>query len=267
MFEAADMKLIRANPNCLQKFEELLIKLSIDDKAFPDDEALDDRLTEKICDLMKSDTVIDGYTNLLKTGGIPYDYSESYNQLLGMVVSNRDKILNAIRNQNTARSSWQEKYFSMPRTETVELLDVQITTAKPFDTSEICAKLQRAKNSLRDNSSGSGLSFRSSSDPTKANARAIIGQCVEELGNKSLMSLREWQNQNFDGIEEVIRKAALAQLDEGKTNIICLKVKKIVKRRKKEIPPEPLKSMFTLHEAEKALDVLTQVREIILLEG
>ena len=103
MFEAAEMQLIRANPNALQKFEELLDKLSIPrpdwrGNEFRIYEKLDEEITKKICGLMKSDTTIDGYTNLLKLGGVPYDYSESYNQLLGMVVANRNKILRGLEN-------------------------------------------------------------------------------------------------------------------------------------------------------------------------
>ena len=103
MFEAAEMQLIRANPNALQKFEELLDKLSIPrpdwrGNEFRIYEKLDEEITKKICGLMKSYTTIDGYTNLLKLGGVPYDYSESYNQLLGMVVANRNKILRGLEN-------------------------------------------------------------------------------------------------------------------------------------------------------------------------
>lgn len=100
MFSEAEMQLIRAN--CLHEFEELLKRLSIPTPAwnakdeFKIYDDVDADLTDRICKLMKSETPYDGYTNLLKLGSVPYDYSEAYNQLLGMVVANKDRILRGL---------------------------------------------------------------------------------------------------------------------------------------------------------------------------
>ena len=268
MFSAAEMQLIRAN--CLNEFEKLLKRLSIptpdwnakDEFKIYDD--VDADLTDRICKLMKSETLYDGYTNLLKLGGVSYDYSESYNQLLDMIIANRDKIIDAVRKQNTARSSWQDKYSGLPRMETSERLEVQIATAKSFNTFDLRAKLNRAKNSLTDYSTGSLIR---TSDPTKANARRLIEESFAELSANSLLSIERWEDCKLEGVEDNIRRVAMQKLDNGESSIICLKVRKVVERHERDIPPEPPESPFSVREAEEALDVLERVREIILLEG
>ena len=103
MFSAAEMQLIRNHH--LADYESLLRELSIsipnwksggDELRIYDE--IDDKLTKKLCALMKSSTLYDGYTELLKLGGVGYDYSETYNQMLGMVVANRNKILRGLEN-------------------------------------------------------------------------------------------------------------------------------------------------------------------------
>ena len=102
MFSAAEMQLIRSHHAA--DYESLLSDLSIpipdwnkgDELRVYDD--IDDKLTKKLCGLMKSSTLYDGYTELLKLGGVGYNYSETYNQMLGMVVANRNKILRGLEN-------------------------------------------------------------------------------------------------------------------------------------------------------------------------
>ena len=97
MFNAAEFRLIRTN--CLPQMETLLQNLSI---AKPNwnmgdeyrlYEQLDEEITRNICRLMKSSSIIDGYSYLLKLGNISYDFSETDKELLGKIVSNKDKII------------------------------------------------------------------------------------------------------------------------------------------------------------------------------
>ena len=101
MFSAAEMQLIRNHHEA--DYKALLNDLSLpppvwkdgdDELRFYDD--IDDKLTKELCALMKSSTLYDGYTELLKLGGVGYDYSETFNQMLGMVVANREKILRGL---------------------------------------------------------------------------------------------------------------------------------------------------------------------------
>ena len=260
MFSAAEMQLIRAN--CLPKFEALLKRLSI---PIPDWNAgnefrirndnnyneVDEELTKEICALMKSDTIIDGYTNLLKAGGISYDYSESYNQLLDMIVTNRDKILDAIRNQNAARASWEEKYSSMSRTETIEQLKIEVANVKPFNKFKLINRFDSIKKDY---------------SPYLLNAREAVDCCIGEVNNLSNLLEISGASFYFESVEDFI-KAISEELRAGNTCNVNLKIKKVVERREKKIPLKPEASIFTLQEAQEALDVLAQVQEIILLEG
>ena len=47
---------------------------------------------------MKSSSVIEGYTKLLKLDGVAYDYSETDNELLRKIIVNGNKILRGHEN-------------------------------------------------------------------------------------------------------------------------------------------------------------------------
>ena len=86
MFTAAEFRLIRER--CPEKLDGLLDKLNIrkpDWNAgdeFRNYEALDSEIVARLCRLMKSDSIINGYVKLLELGGVAVDYSETDNQLL-----------------------------------------------------------------------------------------------------------------------------------------------------------------------------------------
>ena len=84
-------------------FDALLSRLAIaidntiddEDKLY---EKIDDDLTRKLSALMKSPSVIAGYTTLLKLGGVAYDYSQTDNELLAKIVANKSKIQRGFEN-------------------------------------------------------------------------------------------------------------------------------------------------------------------------
>lgn len=101
MFVAVEFQNMRSR--CPSELETLLKKLSLSMPDWSGDEyriyeKLDNDITKKICALMKSSSVIEGYTNLLKLGGVFYDYSETDNELLRKIVANGDKILRGLEN-------------------------------------------------------------------------------------------------------------------------------------------------------------------------
>ena len=100
MFTAESFQRIRSR--CLPEFESLLNRLDIKVNWRGDDEfriydRLDTELTEKLCGLMKSRTIVEGYMSLLDLGGVTYDVGK-YDELLGNVVANKDKILRGLEN-------------------------------------------------------------------------------------------------------------------------------------------------------------------------
>lgn len=96
MFTAAEFRLIREK--CPEKLESLLDNLSIEkpnwngDNEFESYAALDDKIVDSLCTKLKSESIIDGYTKLMTLGGLPFDYSETDNELLAAILTEQEKI-------------------------------------------------------------------------------------------------------------------------------------------------------------------------------
>ena len=97
MFTAAEYRLIREK--CPGDFQKLLAKLGIAEPnwnsgdEFRIYEKVDDEIIFRLCQLMKSESIIDGYTKLLKFGGVHFDYSETDNEMLERIVQNKDAVI------------------------------------------------------------------------------------------------------------------------------------------------------------------------------
>ena len=245
MFTAATFQLIRKNSSA--EFETLLNRLGIEtdwsDEEFRVYEKTDGELTEKICDLLKSPTIIDGYMNLLDLGGVTYNYSETDSELLGKIVVNKDKILDAVR------------IPSAP--ENLDVLTIEADTAKPFDNPKRFSIVEDIWNSLK----------RLIPENKKGNSYYVAYHDVEAFKSETekLNPLLELDGNSIsidaDEVADFVkRKAEL--MHDGEEQIICLKIKKRVDCQK---PFEPPKSEFTLGEAEEALRILAQLNEIISL--
>ena len=105
MFTAAEFRLIKSN--CLPKMENLLTNLGIpipnwnSGDEFQIYDKLDNDITNKICQLMKSSSIIDGYTMLLKIGELSYGYDETDNELLEKIVRNKEKIIQGVERNSS----------------------------------------------------------------------------------------------------------------------------------------------------------------------
>ena len=240
MFVAVEFQNMRSL--CPSDLEKLLDELSIPVDWSGDEyrtyERIDALITKGICDRMKSESIFDGYTNLLKLGEIPYDYRELDSELLDKIVSNGDKILAAVREVNDKYSAWQVEWGNVsPAPERSEVLSVDAFDL-PLD--DIIFNLKTAKSLLkRDNQIG--------------NARACISDCLSKLETKSEIPVED--------ISELLRKVAMP-LHDGKERTICLKIKKRIQLTEKKIPPAPPKPAFTFSEAEDALKILLIVNDI-----
>lgn len=123
MFTAAEYRLIREN--CLADLQKLLAMLNMSEPnwnvgdEFRIYEKVDEGIIERVCRLMKSESVIEGYTKLMTLGGLPFDYSETDNELLATILKNKDYVM---RGATQAVSTKQTVTENRPQkiTKTVE---------------------------------------------------------------------------------------------------------------------------------------------------
>lgn len=236
MFVPAEFQSMRRL--CPSELEKLLDELSIRFDWSGDEyrtyEKLDALITKKICERMKSESIFDGYTKLLKLGGVDYNFSELDSELLEKIVSNDDKILAAVHKANDKYKAWQNEWGNVSRApERNEVLSVDAFDL-PLD--EIIFNLKTAKSLLK-------------KDHQIGNARAYISDCLSKLEKKSEIPVED--------ISELLRNPM--PLHDGKERTICLKIKKSVQFIKKEIPTEPTEPTFTDIEVEAALKILRKV--------
>ena len=240
MFTAEIFQRIRSR--CLPEFESLLNRLDIRVDWSGDDEyriynRLYTDLTEKLCDKMKSRTIVEGYMSLLDLGGVTYEYGK-YDELLDKVVANKVKILDAVRN-GSENNSLQE-------------LTIEADIAKLFDNVKQFSIVEDIWNSLS----------RLIPKDKKGHSYHVACRDVETFKSKTekLNPLLE-----LDGNSITLREEDVAQwlkrkgecLRDGETQILCLKITRHASYRKE--PP------FTVDEAEDTLDILAQLNEIISL--
>ena len=89
MFTLSDFKIARQkSPETL---EDLLKHLQIDPKDL-DDEALDDLIDKKICERMKSNSILSGCVNLLDRGEIEFEVIDTIQTLIRKILENREEI-------------------------------------------------------------------------------------------------------------------------------------------------------------------------------
>ena len=110
MYTAADFKLMRRI--CPDEMAALLKSLGIKNPDFnAKDEfeiysELDDAIDKKISAMLKSNSVLEGYTRLLDAGKIEFKLSETRIELLKKIIANREKILQgAAEQKNSAQTS------------------------------------------------------------------------------------------------------------------------------------------------------------------
>ena len=87
---------------------------------------IDTFITREVCRLMKSESIPEGYSFLLRAGGIPVDFSETPNERLAKVVDNRHIIEPAIIMRGNISSSPQyENRFSVSPRVLREISDIK----------------------------------------------------------------------------------------------------------------------------------------------
>ena len=97
MFTATEFRLIGVK--CLPDLQNLLAMLNIPEpnwdsgNEFKIYEKLDDEIVKRVCQLMKSESIIDGYTKLMAFGDLKFKYSETDNELLAKILQNKEKVM------------------------------------------------------------------------------------------------------------------------------------------------------------------------------
>ncbi|MBQ9487427.1 MAG: hypothetical protein IJU91_06480 [Selenomonadaceae bacterium] len=105
--------------------ESLLDNLGIEkpnwngDNEFASYAALDDKIVDSLCAKLKSESIIDGYTKLMTLGGLPFDYSETDNELLAAILTEQEKIQSNL----TDKISTYEPVESVEPTPEIEQYD------------------------------------------------------------------------------------------------------------------------------------------------
>lgn len=113
MFTAAEFRLIFEN--CPEKLDALLSNLKIKKPILNKDDEfkiyaeLDDKIINSLCEKMKSESIIDGYTKLMNLGNLHFDYSETDNELLETILAEQKKIQTRLE-----KILESEKIFSLP---------------------------------------------------------------------------------------------------------------------------------------------------------
>ncbi len=118
MFTAAEFRLIREN--CTGDLQKLLAILKISDPNWSGDEfkiyeKLDAEIVNRICRLLKSESILEGYTNLMTFGGLKFNYSETENELLATILQNKDSVMRgatqsiSVQTQQTVTESRPQK--------------------------------------------------------------------------------------------------------------------------------------------------------------
>ena len=105
MFTSSEIKNIMSKSH--NKMGSLLKNLGFAADAQCSYSDIDSFITREVCRLMKSESIPEGYSFLLRAGGIPLDFSGTPNERLAKVVANRRIIEPAINIQKNISSSPQ----------------------------------------------------------------------------------------------------------------------------------------------------------------
>ena len=250
MFTVDEFQLIKKR--CLPELEKLLQKISIPTPDFDgaDEFKIYDRLggeiTNKMCCLLKSNSVVEGYTKLLKLGKIGYDFSETDDELLEKIINNKEKIF---------QGGMVEKNLQ-PIQKPIDNFEIKISRAEKFSVTDLLEKISRLEN-LLDNSVivEKGIYFDG------------IRNIYKKPKNFSAMKYEITELRNYvENLELIeVKKFPTTVPLENLTGTIQEYSSAFVEVKKISQPvrqPEPPKIIFSTGELEKIFEVLEQVNRI-----
>ena len=264
MFNAAEFRTIKNN--CLSEMEELLKFLSISVPIWDSGDEyglyrqLDEEITRKVCELMKSSSIIEGYSYLLKLGNISYDFSETDNDLLNKIVDNSSMIIN-----NYISSVNNQQPIERIQSEPVEQINVSFSQVKTLDNSELDKVLKEA-NECYANFSGSNLSvnlkyvlnklgniidiFNNPNRMERQSKKVNVGKLLEITGTQYKYTLEDFT------------KEIKSKLHAGDSTSFYIKISKEIVNQEKMILEPPPQPLLDKQEVERILTILEQVNKI-----
>ena len=133
MFTAAEFRQIREH--CPEKLDALLDNLNIDKpdwsaaQEFDAYADLDEKIIQALCAKMKSESIIDGYTKLLTLGNIDFNFSETDNELLAKIISNKKILGSSLISKILASKNTKSAPAAPPKTR-YDYSGVQTTIAR-----------------------------------------------------------------------------------------------------------------------------------------
>ena len=95
---------------CPSDFEELLKNLQIASPNFDQEDehkiykVLDESIEKNICELLNSNSLLNGYEKLLSRGGISFVSNDTRNEMIKKIVNGREKILKGVSISNDQNS-------------------------------------------------------------------------------------------------------------------------------------------------------------------
>lgn len=203
-------------------------------------EEFDSFLTKKICCLMKSDSVYEGYSFLLRAADIPQSYSETENEKLAKIAANRPEIERRIVRQNYGASGNQ--YESRFNVSTVEIVPLDSLDSAMYNSELYATKLNYL--AKRFGMSYDQKDFIQSFNDLKREVRNLPDFLYTPLQQKSCSE------------DEFI---SLMKASRGNTFLVSVSREKVAAR------PEPSAQYrkFTEEEARYMLDVLERLNDIV----
>ena len=231
MFFAAEMKLIREI--CLNEYESLLNLLGMPKPNWIGDEyriyeKLDAQLTNRICSLMKSESIIDGYIKLLELGGIEFTYAETDKEILSKIVKNKNKIIQSVRNIESKYQSWKDQTSQSPKSETIEKIRVDIGDFG-VDSYGIIKTLEDIESDV------GGILFASLLGEKKSSLRRKIRSAIDAIKSQKIVQFRSKTSCDLENLESEIRNR-MKDFHDGETDSLGLRITKAVERHERSIP-------------------------------
>ena len=198
-------------------------------------EEIDSFLTDKICSLMKSDSVFEGYSFLLRAADIPQSYSETENEKLAKIIAHRQEIEPRIIMRAGTVSLQFERRFT-----------VRNTGGNPLDS--LFKKISRLEKTS---------AYLGRSERVEKNERFIFIAEFDDIRNE------------IESLRRLYIVSASAPSDSWKEEEFMSFIEErysgdfLVSVSQKEVAPSAQYRKFTEQEAHNMLDILERLNDIV----
>ena len=232
-------------------------------QSYDDYYELDSKITLKVCDNLKSDSIIDGYTKLLKIGKVTFNYDETDNELLNKIIENKQRIIDGnvdILEQAKLQALMPQSQVEQKSIDKSEEIFMSLSLLNKYSHFSLKKKFNDFYDFIRPILDKFKIS-KKVEDSIK-NLRFTI-----DLSDNFLIKGERIKIDSINDIEEII-KEQLSRKNYGEPVSICIEARKLPQTIKTE--PEPVKPTpppvkeppFTQEELEKVFDLLKTINKI-----